>query len=290
MQKAADAAALGGAVFMPDNLATAVDDSQGDRPRRTAYTRRPNGVTVSVTKGDLPTQVEGHDQQDRQQLLRRPRRRRARRRSASTRSGSTRRPSTWAARSTSSATTRPRPAITHGSTTLSRHLGQRVRAVVEQGQGRRDPRDGLPGQHRQLLGEQRRLRRRRLLLRRRGRRTAAIGPLNFEAFDPEFAHVGDNCGQHAATLPGATSWRAALAPNFNPQFAVANPSVRYAIAASSPYCSGDMYYTDGGNEPRPPWTTFSRSRPDDTPNDPTNNPVAVLDELPGLHRRPARPR
>ena len=56
----------------------------------------------------------------------------------------------------------------------------------------------------------------------------------------------------------ATSWRRPrLAPNFNPSFAVSNPSVRYATAASSAYCTGDQYYSDGSNGLTPPWTTFA---------------------------------
>jgi hypothetical protein len=74
---------------------------------------------------------------------------------------------------------------------------------------------------------------------------------------------------------------AALAPNFNPSFAVSNPSVRYATAASSPYCTGDQFYNDGGNTNTPPWTTFIVRGPDDTPADPTNNPVLCKLNFPG---------
>jgi Flp pilus assembly protein TadG len=105
-----------------------------------------------------------------------------------------------------------------------------------------------------------------------------IGPLQVDAFDPEFAHVGDNCG-NTNNLSGA----AALPANFNAKFAVANPAVRYDISASSPYCSGDMYYTDAGENNGPVWTTYKLRAPDDTPNDPTNNPVVCSIDFPGYN-------
>ncbi len=106
----------------------------------------------------------------------------------------------------------------------------------------------------------------------------STGPLQVDVFDPEFAHVGDNCG-NTNNLSGA----AALPANFNPQFAVANPSVRYNINAQSPYCTGDMYYTDTGENGGPAWTTYQLRAPDDTPNDPTNNPVVCSINFPGYN-------
>jgi Flp pilus assembly protein TadG len=106
----------------------------------------------------------------------------------------------------------------------------------------------------------------------------AVGPLEVDVYDPEFAHVGDNCG-NTNNLAGA----AALPPNFNPLFPVANPAVRYAIDATSRYCSGDMYYSDAGENNGPPWTTYFLRSPDDTPNDPTNNPVVCSVNFPGYN-------
>lgn len=108
--------------------------------------------------------------------------------------------------------------------------------------------------------------------------TGATGPLQIDVFDPEFAHVGDNCG-NTNNLAGA----AALPPNFNPQFAVANPSVRYATPASSLYCTGDMYYNGTGENNGPVWTNYTLRKPDDTPNDPTNNPIACNVDFPGYN-------
>jgi Flp pilus assembly protein TadG len=108
--------------------------------------------------------------------------------------------------------------------------------------------------------------------------TGATGPLKVDVFDPAFAHVSDNCG-NTNNLAGA----AALAPNFNPQFPVANPSVRYAIDASSAYCTGDMYYNSTGENNGPVWTNYTLRSPDDTPNDPTNNPIVCSVDFPGYN-------
>ncbi len=62
---------------------------------------------------------------------------------------------------------------------------------------------------------------------------------------------------------------------------MSNPDVRYATPASSPYCTGDQYYSDGSNGLKPPWTTFVVRGPDDTPADPTNNPVICSADFPG---------
>ena len=55
----------------------------------------------------------------------------------------------------------------------------------------------------------------------------------------------------------------------------------YDSAASSPYCTGDQFYADGGNTNTPPWTTIIVRGPDDTPSDPTNNPVICSLNFPG---------
>jgi Flp pilus assembly protein TadG len=106
---------------------------------------------------------------------------------------------------------------------------------------------------------------------------AVNGPLTVQAFDPEFAHVGDNCGANTdgSNLAGA----AALPPNFNPNFSVTDPSTRYNPSASSPYCTGDQYYAEGNNVL--PWTVYKLRAPDLTSFDPTDNPVICQAEFPG---------
>lgn len=108
--------------------------------------------------------------------------------------------------------------------------------------------------------------------------TGSTGPLQVDVFDPAFVHVGDNCG-NTNNLAGA----AALPPNFNPEFPVPDPSVRYATPSSSPYCSGDMYYNGSGENNGPVWTNYTLRSPDDTPNDPTNNPIVCSVDFPGFN-------
>ncbi len=112
----------------------------------------------------------------------------------------------------------------------------------------------------------------------------ATGPMVVQIYDPEFAHTGDNCGNNDTSngAPGSNLVGASqLPPNFNPQFAVSDPSTRYSPSSSSVYCSGDQYYSDGGNGLTPPWTDFLIRAPDDTPSNPTNNPILCTKDFPG---------
>ena len=106
---------------------------------------------------------------------------------------------------------------------------------------------------------------------------STAGPLAVQAYDPEFANVGDNCGDNVngSNLAGA----AMLPANFNPKFAVPDSATRYSPLATSPYCNGDMYFTEGNNVV--PWTVYKLRAPDLSPGDPTDNPVICSIEFPG---------
>ncbi|MGZ6977696.1 MAG: pilus assembly protein TadG-related protein [Acidimicrobiia bacterium] len=107
---------------------------------------------------------------------------------------------------------------------------------------------------------------------------STASPLVVSAFDPEFAHVGDNCGDNDnnSNLVGAAN----LPANFNPQYPGSiPPSVRYSSSALSVYCTGDMYYTEGNGVV--PWTVYRVRAPDLTPGTPTDNPVLCSVEFPG---------
>lgn len=108
---------------------------------------------------------------------------------------------------------------------------------------------------------------------------STASPLRVQAFDPAFAHVGDNCGPNngGSNLAGA----AALPPNFNPVFPVPDPAVRYDPAATSRYCTGDQFFTDQAGNTQVPWTTWRVLGPDDTPGDPSDNPQVCAVEFPG---------
>ena len=98
------------------------------------------------------------------------------------------------------------------------------------------------------------------------------GTLNFQAFDPEFAHVGDNCGDNDTSngAPGTNLVAAAaLAPNFNPQFAVSEPvgplrhrgRARTAPATSSTATAGTRTRLRGRRSPSAARTTRRPTRP-----------------------------
>ncbi len=112
----------------------------------------------------------------------------------------------------------------------------------------------------------------------------AQGPMQVQIYDPEFAHVGDNCGNNDTSngAPGSNLIGASqLAPNFNPSFAVSDPATRYSPSSSSVFCSGDQFYNDGGNTSTPPWTDYIIRGPDTTPDNPSNNPIVCKVDFPG---------
>jgi hypothetical protein len=105
------------------------------------------------------------------------------------------------------------------------------------------------------------------------------GPLTIQGFDPGFAAVGDTCGSNDdhSNLSGA----AALAPNFNSLFRVSDPATRYkpvtnANNASDPglrFCTGDHNFdttTQG------PTTTYKVFGPASVPGEPSSAPATPV--------------
>lgn len=88
---------------------------------------------------------------------------------------------------------------------------------------------------------------------------AAGKPLVIEAFDPAFVSVGDNCTDPAPDLAAAAA------------LPIPDAATRYAPGNASPYCTGDMEFAEANGVP--PTTVFTVRSPDDTPWDPSNNPV-----------------
>ena len=112
------------------------------------------------------------------------------------------------------------------------------------------------------------------------------GALNVQVYDPAFVHVGDNCGNSDANaktnLDNAATLTAAQIPGYAAMSPTIPPATRYASSGASPYCSGDNYYADGGNTLNP-WTTWTLRAPDISTWDPTNNPIACQAEFPGVY-------
>jgi Flp pilus assembly protein TadG len=107
--------------------------------------------------------------------------------------------------------------------------------------------------------------------------------LNVQVYDPAFVHVGDNCGDSDTnarnSLNAAATLTAAQIPGYT---GTTTPAVRYASAGSSAFCNGDNYYGDGSNTANP-WTTWTLRAPDISTWDPTNNPIVCQAEFPGVY-------
>lgn len=114
----------------------------------------------------------------------------------------------------------------------------------------------------------------------------ASSPLDVQVFDPAFVHVGDNCGDSdgnaKTSLNNAATLLASQIPGYATMSPTITPATRYASAGSSAYCSGDNYYSDGSNTSNP-WTTWTLRGPDVTTWDPTNNPIVCQAEFPGVY-------
>ena len=109
------------------------------------------------------------------------------------------------------------------------------------------------------------------------------GALNVQVYDPAFVHVGDNCGDSDTnaknSLNAAATLTAAQIPGYT---GTTTPAVRYASTGSSAFCNGDNYYGDGSNAANP-WTTWTLRAPDISTWDPTNNPIVCQAEFPGVY-------
>ncbi len=266
LQKAADAAALAGAVFMPENLNGIAFSTAREVATKNGYTDGVNGATVAVAQGLQPNQLKVSITENMHNDF-------------GTAIGVS---TSHVARSGTAEYQRPVSmgspinqfgndptigAVSHGSTRYpdfwtnvfgpasNKVSGDAIQATkctsgVDNCSGSNsdyDPNGYFYGIDVQSSGS----------------------PLTVQAFDPEFAHVGDNCGDNTdgSNLKGASI----LPPNFNPLFPVTDAATRYNPAADSPYCTGDMYYSEGNNVL--PWTTFTLRAPDLSPADPTNNPI-----------------
>jgi hypothetical protein len=285
MQKAADAAALGGAVFLPDNLPTATSTAKAIT-KKNGFQDGQDGVVVTTAKGALPNQL------------------------VVTVTTTTKNP--WGA------------LVNYGQTTISRSATAEYQLPQNLGSPQNtygnDPESAAAqpqfwgnvfgpssskdkGDAVQSVGTTA-----NATLCASGIDNCASsvntdynvngyyygidvpsgtsGPLNVQVFDPAFVHVGDNCGSsdgNANTSLGkAAALSAASIPGYSTMSPTITPATRYAASGSSAYCSGDNYYGDGGNTANP-WTTWTLRAPDVTTWDPTNNPIICQAEFPGVY-------
>ena len=107
--------------------------------------------------------------------------------------------------------------------------------------------------------------------------------LKVQVYDPGFVHVGDNCGDSDAkaktSLDNAATLTAAQIPGYSGSV---TPATRYASTGASKFCNGDNWFGDGSTTLNP-WTTWTVRAPDVTPWDPSNNPIVCQAEFPGVY-------
>ena len=283
MQKAADAAALAGAVFMPENTNGIAFTTAKDIAAKNGYQDGADGVTVDVEPGQHPNQLKVTINETVK--------------------------NSFAVR---------RSAI--GSTDLGRHAVGEYQRPVSMGspinQFGNDPRSrrrratarpATPTSGRTSSARRRRRRRATRSSRRSAAAPTTAASSNTD-YDPNGYFYAIDVHELGVTArgpgvrPGVRARRrqlrrqrqqleprrrADLPANFNPAFpARVPPSVRYSPAATSPYCTGDMIYTEGNNVV--PWTVYRVRAPDLTPaRRPTTRCICSV-EFPGLPRRPRR--
>lgn len=273
LQKAADAAALAGAIFMPENLHGIAFSTAKDIASRNGYTDGENGVVVAVVPGQQPNQLKVTITENVHNVF-----------GSAIGVGQTnvtrhgvaeyQRPVSMGSPVNQFGNDPTIAGAAHGSTrypdfwtnvfgpSSQKAKGDAIQSTICGGADNcsSSNSDYDPDGYFYGVDVQ-----------------AGAPSLTVQAFDPEFAHVGDNCGNNdnGSNLAGASL----LAPNFNPKFAVPDPAVRYSAAADSPYCTGDMYYTEGNNVV--PWTTYRLRAPDTSPANPKDNPVVCSIEFPG---------
>ena len=281
-QKAADAAALGGAVFMPENVGNKAFTTAQTLAAENGFTNGSNGVTVATSAGLLPNQLKV------------------------TIAINTKNP--WGAMVNYNSTTIVRSAVAEYQ--LPQNLGSPQNSYGN------DPESAAaqPQLWGNIFGPSSN--------KDKGDAIQAAGPapaaaslcnadncpgsvnkdydangyfygidvpagssgaLNVQVFDPAFVHVGDNCGNSDAnaqnSLTNAATLTAAQIPGYT---GTVTPALRYAPAGSSAFCNGDNYYGDGSNTANP-WTVWTLRAPDISTWDPTNNPIVCQAEFPGVY-------
>ncbi|HEX5586323.1 MAG TPA: pilus assembly protein TadG-related protein [Acidimicrobiia bacterium] len=279
IQKAADAAALAGAVFLPDNLPQAQTTAKATASKN-GYTHAVDGVTITAAKGKLPNQLKV------------------------TISVPTKNP--WGAIVGYGNSTIVRSAVAEYQ--LPQNLGSPQNSYGNNPES--PPAGGQPQFWGNIFGPG--------SAKGKGDAyqsalcgggvdncpnagtnadydangyfygievpTGSVGALNVQVFDPAFVAVGDNCVDqngtgYTAALNNAASLTAAQIPGYSGSV---TPATRYASGAGSAYCTGDMsYYSDSNNNANP-WTTWTLRSPDASGWDPTNNPIVCQAEFPGV--------
>ena len=278
IQKAADAAALGGAVFLPENLPTATSTALSISSQN-GFTNGTQGIAVTTARGNLPNQLKV------------------------TISVPTHNPwgqlvnynSTTIIRSAVAEYQLPQnlgsPANTYGNDpeaagaqpqfwgnifgpSSNKDKGDAIQSAGPSANASLCNADNCPGSVNKdydtngyFYGIE--------------VPAGASGALNVQVFDPAFVHVGDQCTDADAvnSLNSAATATAASIPGYT---GTVTPAVRYASGSASAFCNGDMSYAGDASNNANPWTTWTLRAPDVSTWDPTNNPIVCQAEFPGI--------
>jgi Flp pilus assembly protein TadG len=113
-------------------------------------------------------------------------------------------------------------------------------------------------------------------------KAGASGPLTVQAFDPAYVQVGTQCGDDSGNDNLLQASQLTTAQISHWPGGSATPAQRYNPAATSQYCTGDFAI-----DPTDPatWTTYTLRAPDNTAWDATDNPVVsgCQIEIPGYY-------
>ena len=281
MQKAADAAALAGAVFMPENMNGIAFTTAKSSRRRTATRTATNGVTVVGRRRATAEPAQGDDHREGGNVFGSRDRGRLDEPASRTRSASTSGPSAWGARSTSSATTRRARRSVHGSArypdfwanifgpSSQKAKGDAIQSTICGGA------DNCSGRATPTTT--------RTATSTPSTCSRLGSPLAVQAFDPEFAarrrqlrrqrqrqqprRRGGAPGELQPEVPGHRCRRLATTRRRRARTAPATCTTPRATTCC-------------------PWTVYKLRAPDLTPGRPDRQPGHLLGRVPRLHGRP----
>ena len=285
-QKAADAAALAGAVFMPENVGNKAFTTAKTLASENGFTNGSNGVTVTTAAGQLPEPAQGHGLDQHQEPVGR-----ARRTTTARRSCAARWPSTSCRRTSGARRTR------YGNDPESAAAQPQFWGNVFGPSSNKDKGDAIqsvgPTANATLCNADNCVR--PPTPSRRTRTTTptgyfygidvpagTTGALNVQVFDPAFVHVGDNCGAATRTRTNSLEQRGHAHRGADPGLHRARSRRRCAThrRARSAFCTGDNYYGDGSNTANP-WTDVDAARARRLDVGPDQQPDRVPGRVPG---------
>ena len=270
MQKAADAAALAAAVYMPENINGVAFTTTKNIAAKNGYRDGTDGVSVQVQPGDYPNQLRVTIKETVKNTF-------AQVVGIGTTAlgrhavGEYQRPVSMGS-PINQFSNDPELSATpaHGSTRYPDFCANIFGPSSQKARATRSSRRSMQG--RQLRQQQLRLRRERLLLRHRGHGLAS--PLVICTYDRSSATSATTARQRQRLQPDR---RTEPTANFNPGIPAPCHISRYNTAADNAYCTGDMIFSKGATSPV---DRVKLRAPDSSPATPKDNPMIYSVEFP----------